>query len=298
MSHRYLDPDVLARMSRIELAARSIVEGSTSGRHKSPYHGFSVEFAEHREYVPGDDIKHVDWKVYGRTERIYLKQYEEETNLICWLVVDVSESMKFGSAAGHTKFDHAALAAAALAYLVLQQQDSVGLVTFDDRVRAFLRPTSQPSNLKEIAAVLAQGPGASPSRLGAVLHELAERIPRRGLIFVLSDFFDEVPDVLAGVRHLRFKRHEVVAAQVLDPAEVEFPFQEATLFRGLEQIPELLADPRGLRKTYLDRFNAFVEELGQGCRSQQVDFLRLRTDHPLERALPNYLARRQLGRRA
>jgi uncharacterized protein (DUF58 family) len=288
---RYLDPVTLARVRNLELQARLIVEGYLSGRHKSPYHGFSVEFAQHREYVPGDDIKHVDWKVYGRTERFYLKQYEEETNLVCWLVVDVSESMQYRSGPV-SKYDYACLLAAALAYLVLQQQDSVGLMTFDDQIRKVLRPLSRTSYLKEIVQVLNRGAAREKTHLGPVFHDLAERIPRRALLIVLSDLFDDVPEVLAGLKHLRFKRHEVVVFHVLDPAEVEFPFQEATLFRGLEQVPELLTDPRSLRRSYLAQVQAFVAELKHGCRAQNTDFVPVRTDANPGAVLVSYLAQR------
>jgi uncharacterized protein (DUF58 family) len=259
--------------------------------HKSPYHGFSVEFAQHREYVPGDDIKHVDWKVYGRTERYFLKQYEEETNLVCWLLLDVSESMQYRSGPV-SKYDYACLVAAALAYLVLHQQDSVGLVTFDDRVRVFLRPSSQPSHLKEVVRVLNQGPARQKTRLAPLFHDLAERFNRRGLVIVLSDLFDDVGDVLGGLKHLRHKRHEVVLFHVLDGAEMDFPFQEATLFRGLEQAPELLTDPRSLRDGYLAELGAFLSQLQRGCREQNMDYVQLRTDTNLAVALSSYLAHR------
>src|SRR5215469_4254047 len=177
----YLDPLTLAKVRSLELQARLIVEGYLSGMHKSPYHGFSVEFAQHREYVPGDDIKHVDWKVYGRTDRFYLKQYEEETNLVCWLVLDISESMRYASGPV-SKFDYACMVAAALSYLILHQQDSVGLVTFDDQVRKFLRPTSQPSHLKEIVKVMNLGVGREKTQLAPIFHDLAERIARRALV--------------------------------------------------------------------------------------------------------------------
>ena len=244
---KYLDPLTLAKVRGLELQARLVVEGYLSGMHKSPYHGFSVEFAQHREYVPGDDIKHVDWKVYGRTGRFYLKQYEEETNLVCWLLVDVSESMRYGSGPV-SKYDYACMAAAALAYLILQQQDSVGLVTFDNQVRQFLKPSSQPSHLKEIVHVMNQGAAHEKTSLAPIFHDLAERINRRSIVVLLSDLFDDVPTILAGLKHLRHKRHEVVVLHVLDGAELDFPFQEATLFRGLEQYPELLTDPRALRQ--------------------------------------------------
>src|SRR5947208_3449058 len=187
---KYLDPLTLAKVRSLELQARLVVEGYLSGMHKSPYHGFSVEFAQHRPYVAGDDIKHIDWKVYGRTGRYYLKQYEEETNLVCWLLLDVSESMQYRSR-GVSKYDYACMVASSLAYLTLHQQDSVGLVTFDDRVRHFLRPSSQPSHLKEMVRIMNRGAEREKTRLAPIFHDLAERIPRRAIIVVLSDFFDD-----------------------------------------------------------------------------------------------------------
>jgi uncharacterized protein (DUF58 family) len=268
-----------------------VVEGYVAGMHKSPYHGFSVEFAQHREYVPGDDIKHIDWKVYGRTGRFFLKQYEEETNLVCWLLMDISESMRYASGP-MSKYDYACLTAAALSYLVLHQQDSVGLVTFDDQVRQFLRPSSQPSHLKPVVNVLNKGAGRERTRLAPIFHDLAERITRRGIIVILSDFFDETADILNGLKHLRHKRHEVILMHVLDPDELEFPFFEATLFRGLEQYPDLLTDPRALRDGYLAQIADFVDELKRGCRDQNVDYVQMRTDTQLGLALSTYLAHR------
>jgi uncharacterized protein (DUF58 family) len=288
---RYLDPLTLAKVSGLELQARLIVEGYLSGMHKSPYHGFSVEFAQHREYVPGDDIKHIDWKVYGRTGRFYLKQYEEETNLVCWILLDVSESMRYGSGA-ISKYDFACMAAAGLAYLVLHQADSVGFVSFDDQIRKFLRPSSQPSHLKEIVHVMNMGASREKTLMAPLLHDLAERIARRALVFILSDVFDEVADFQAGLKHLRHKRHEVVLWHILDPAELSFPFQEATLFKGLEQYPELLTDPRSLRRGYLQQVNLFVRELEHACREQNIDYVQMQTDTPLSVALSSYLAHR------
>jgi uncharacterized protein (DUF58 family) len=289
---RYLDPLTLAKVRGLELQARLVVEGYLSGQHKSPYHGFSVEFAQHREYVPGDDIKHIDWKVYGRTGRFYLKQYEEETNLVCWILLDVSDSMRYGSHEGLTKYDYACVSAAALAYLVLHQADAIGFVTFDEQVRHFLKPSTQRSHLKQMVRVMNQGVGREKSHIGPLFHDLAERINRRSIIFVLSDMFDEVPEVLSGLQHLRHKRHEVVLWHILDHAELTFPFQEATLFRGLEQYPELLTDPRSLRQSYLEQFEMFLHELKRGCRDQNIDYVQLRTDTPLNVALSSYLAHR------
>jgi uncharacterized protein (DUF58 family) len=288
---KYLDPLTLAKVRSLELQARLIVEGYLSGMHKSPYHGFSVEFAQHREYVPGDDIKHVDWKVYGRTNRFYLKQYEEETNLVCWLLLDISESMQFRSGPV-SKYDYACMVASALSYLILHQQDSVGLVTFDDQVRRLLRPSSQPSHLKQMVQVMNIGAAREKTQLAPIFHDLAERITRRSIVIILSDLFDEVPDLLAGLKHLRHKRHEVVIFHILDGAELDFPFQEATLFRGLEQFPELLTDPRSLRQGYLDEIQSFILEVQRGCRGQNVDYVQLRTDTNLGVALSSYLAQR------
>jgi uncharacterized protein (DUF58 family) len=287
----YLDPRTLAQVSGLELQARLVVEGYLSGMHRSPHHGFAVEFAQHREYAPGDDLKHIDWKVYGRTERYYLKQYEQDTNLVCWLLVDASQSMAYGSGPVR-KYDYACMAAAGLAYLIVRQSDSVGLAVFDAQVRKFLRPSGQPSHLKDIVRGLGDGPSAAPTRLGPVLHEIAGRARRRGLVMLFSDLFDDVPAIVAGLQHLRYDRHEVVVFHVLDPAEEDFPFEDATLFRGLELPAELLTDPRGLREGYLSELRAFRDELQRGCRGLNIDLVPLRTDQSLGVALARYLALR------
>jgi uncharacterized protein (DUF58 family) len=288
---KYLDPLILAKVRSLELKARLIVEGYLSGMHKSPYHGFSVEFAQHREYVPGDDIKHVDWKVYGRTGRFYLKQYEEETNLVLWILLDVSESMRYGSTAV-TKYDYACMTAASLAYLTIHQTDSVGFGNFDSQVRSFLKPSSQMSHLKEIVALMNKGCGDYKTGMEPILHDLAERIKRRSIIVLISDLFDDPDDILEGLKHLRYKRHEVVVLNIMDAAELDFPFQEATLFRGLEEYPELLTDPRSLRDGYLAEVREHVSQLEHGCRSMNVDFVQLRTDQNLGVGLSSYLAHR------
>jgi uncharacterized protein (DUF58 family) len=288
---QHLDPETLARITALELHARQIIDGFLTGMHRSPQHGFSVEFAQHREYVPGDDIRHVDWKVWGRTERYFLKQYELETNLVCWLLVDGSESMRYASG-DVSKYDYACRAAASLAYLIARQSDSVGLATFDSQVRHFLRPSSQPTHLKELLRMLVAGPSHEPSRIGGVLHDVADRFSRRGIVIVFSDLFDEPEQVLAGLKHLRYLRHEVVVFHVLDPAELEFPFRQATLFRGLEQLPELLTDPLGVRLGYLEELRKFLDEIERGCRLHDIDYLAIRTDKEVGQALAEYLGRR------
>ncbi len=288
----YPDPKVLSRIDRLELEARQVVEGYLSGRHRSPRHGFAVEFAQHREYAPGDDIKHIDWKVYGRTERFHLKQYEQETNLVAWLLVDASESMGYGSGS-RTKYDLACNAAASMAYLVLQQTDSVGLATLAGGVRAFLRPSGQLTQLREACRALAEGPFPGPAMLGHVLNEQAGRTGRRGIAFIFSDLLDDVPDILAGLQHLRYQKHEVVVFHTLDAAEIDFPFRHTTLFHGLEGLPEVLTDPPGIRENYLKALNAHIAAIETGCRAMEIDYVLLRTDGDLGHDLSSYLQKRQ-----
>ncbi len=290
---KYLDPQTLARLQGLELRARSIVEGYVSGVHRSPYHGFSIEFAEHREYSPGDDLRYVDWKVFGKTDKIYLKQYEEETNLVSYLLLDTSESMRYQSAAAPmSKLEYAQCIAGSLAYLILQQQDSVGMVTFDNEIRALVRPSSNPSHLKQLLHIMENTVAERKTQTGPIFHELAERLKRRGLVVILSDLFDDVHGMMAGLKHLRHRRHDVVVFHVLDPAELDFPFRQTTMFRGMEQMPDVLTDPRALRRAYLEEFHKFLQAVNKGCRGQYIDYVQLRTDQSLEIALSSYLAHR------
>ncbi|MEX0711866.1 MAG: DUF58 domain-containing protein [Pirellulales bacterium] len=290
---KYLDPRMLAKLQGLELRARLIVEGYVSGVHRSPYHGFSVEFAEHREYVPGDDLRYVDWKVFAKTDKVYLKQYEEETNLVTYLLLDTSESMLYKSdPAALSKLEYAQCLAAALSWLILQQQDSVGLVTFDREVRSLVRASSNPSHLKQLLHVMEQSVAERKTASGPIFHDLAERLKKRGIVIVLSDLFDDVPSMLAGLKHFRHRRHEVVLFHVLDPAELDFPFRDTMLFKGLEQWPDVLTDPAALRKAYLQEFQSFVRQLKHGCRAQRMDYVGIRTDQPLDVALSTYLSSR------
>lgn len=307
-----LDPAVLARLKGLRLRAERIVEGFVSGLHRSPYQGFSNEFAEHREYVPGDDLRYVDWRAFGKTDKVYLKRYEEETNLIGYLVLDISESMLYRSegqasrkrqrpdreqdetaAAPMSKLEYAQTAAAALAYLILKQQDAVGLATFDDQVRTVLRPSGSPSQLTPVITAIGAGGEREKTSAGPIFHELAERLTRRGVVIVLSDLFDDPEPLLAGLKHFRHRRHDVIVMHVLDPAELEFPFQQPTLFKGLERLGDLLVDPARLRKAYRQEFDRFRQEVAAGCRGQGADYVLLRTDQPLDAALTAYLHRRQ-----
>ena len=292
------DPGVLSRIDRLELEARQFVEGYLAGRHRSPRHGFAVEFAQHREYAPGDDTRHIDWKVYARTERYQLKQYEQETNLVAWMVVDASESMAVGTVKGkdgqpRTKYDTACTLAAALGYLIVQQGDTIGYQLYADRLKSGGRLGGGSGNLRELIRQLADGPFPGVSNTGAALQDMGGLFGRRGVVFVFSDLLDDVPDLVNGLRILRSQRHEVVVVQVLDAAEVDFPFRQPTLFRGLEGLPEISTDPASVREQYLTGLRAHLEELENACRTLQIDYALVRTDQDLGLALAEYLQRRQ-----
>jgi uncharacterized protein (DUF58 family) len=290
----FLDPHTLAKLRGLELRAQRIVEGYVAGLHRSPYQGFSNEFAEHREYTPGDDLRYVDWKVFGKSDKYYLKQFEAETNLICYLLLDTSESMQYqGPAAPLSKLAYAQSIAASLGYLVLHQHDSVGLVTFDDEVRQLIRPSSNPTQLKGLLRVMEQADARRKTRTGPIFHELAERLTRRGIVVVLSDLFDDVDSMLAGLKHFRHRKHDVIVFHLVDPAELDFPFHEITMFKGLEALGEVVTDPRSLRTAYLREVNAYLQQVRTGCRAQQVDYLLVRTDRPLEAVLTKFLAARK-----
>ncbi len=289
---KYLDPQTLASLEGLDLQARMVVEGYVAGMHPSPYHGFSVEFAEHREYVPGDDIRHVDWKVWSKTDKLYLKQYEEETNLLAYMLLDTSESMAYASGDNVTKLQYAQFIVAALSYMILQQQDSVGLVVYDDAVRRYLKPAGHPAQLKEILKLLEVTPAREKTDIGVVFNELAERFKKRGVVAVFSDMFDDLSRVINGLKHFRHRRHEVIVFHILDPAELEFPFRETTLFKGLESVPEIMTDPHALKQAYQAELGSFLKELEKGCRMSDIDYVPLRTDQNLDTALSSYLASR------
>jgi uncharacterized protein (DUF58 family) len=295
----FLDPQTLARLEGLELRARRIVEGYVAGLHRSPYQGFSNEFAEHREYAPGDDLRYVDWKVFGKSDRFYLKQFEEETNLIGYLLLDTSESMQYQSpGAPLSKLAYSQCAAAALAHLVLHQRDAVGLVTFDREIREFIRPTSSPTQLKQLLHVMEKTTGeaasaASATATGPVFHDLAERLARRGIVVILSDLFDDADAMLAGLKHFRHRRHDVIVLQVLDPAEIDFPFQHVTMFKGLEALGNVVTEPRVLRTAYQREIQSFIKKVRTACRAQRIDYVTVRTDQPLDTVLSAFLSARK-----
>jgi uncharacterized protein (DUF58 family) len=290
----FLDPRTLAAIQGLELRAARIVEGYVAGLHRSPYQGFSNEFAEHREYVPGDDLRYVDWKVFGKSDRIYLKQFEEETNLICYLLLDTSESMTYqGPDAPLSKLAYGQCAAAALAHLVLHHHDAVGLATYDHEIRQLIRPASSPAQLKQLLQVMGQVSAERKTRTGPLFHELAERFSRRGIVVVISDLFDDVEPMLAGLRHFRHRRHDVVVLHILDAAEIDFPFQQVTMFKGLEALGDVITEPRSLRAAYQQQVQAFLRQVRTGCRTHQIDYLLVRTDQPLDAVLSRFLTTRK-----
>jgi uncharacterized protein (DUF58 family) len=290
------DPTSLSKYGRLTLHARSLVEGFLTGVHKSPYKGFSVEFAEHRQYYPGDEIRHIDWRAYGKTDRYYIKEYEEETNLRAHLLVDASGSMGFrGKHAG--KFQFAQYIAASLAYLMLHQRDAVGLTIHDTKIRQMIPPRSNAKHLIRLIRTLEETKTGGETSLSPLWHQLAEQFPRRGLIIILSDCFDSIGPLVKALGHFRHKKHEVLLFHLLAPEEIEFPYKKWTQFRNLEVAGgKLLVDPQRLRKEYLKNFENFCNELRSQAGQLQVDYHLLRTDEPVERALGAYLTKRQSRR--
>ena len=287
-----LDPTALACFGRLELLARLVVEGVMAGLHKSPFKGFSVEFAEHRQYGPGDEIRHIDWRAFGKTDRYYVKEYEEETNLKAILVVDSSGSMGY---AGQTisKLEHARRMAASLAYLMIGQRDAVGLVTSGTLLRSMIPPRSAPSHFSVLCQQLEATKIGGETALGGILHSLADRIRRRGLVIILSDGFDELENLVSALKHLRHRHHEVLFFHILAPEEEEFPFKSPMQLRNLERDDHRVrVDPLALRAAYLERFQAFCRSLKERVRAMGVDYHRASTGEPVEKTLLDYLAAR------
>lgn len=290
---KYLDPKVLAKISGLDLRARLMVEGFFSGMHHSPHRGLSVEFADYRAYTQGDDLRHIDWKVFAKTDKYYIKEYEQETNLNIMLVVDASESMSFRSdAAGLSKYDYATTVAAAIAYLTLQQQDSVGLAVFDEQVRRFIKPSNNMQRWRTLVKGLSEETGGAKTSIEGVLHELAERLNRRSLVIILSDLFDDPQSILKGFQHLCYRHHELVVWNIWDHAELTFSFSGPTLFDGLEEGGKLLLDPKAVRDRYLSEVKRFLDQLRTGCGKRQIEYTVFDTSSPLDGALSSYLATR------
>jgi uncharacterized protein (DUF58 family) len=290
-SKRFLHPEAIKRISRLELRARHIVEGFLSGMHKSPYFGQSIEFLQHREYVTGDDLRHVDWKVWARQDRLYVKQYEEETNLRCTLLVDLSRSMLYGRGALN-KAEYASTLACCLAYLVLRQQDGVGCIVFDEKIRSSVPVRAKHNHLYSIVDALAVEEPQEKTDLARVLRQVAEAVPRRGLIVLVSDLFADRQGLLKGLKLLRQRGHDLLVFHVLDDDELEFPFSGPTRFEGLELPQFVNCNPRALREGYLAALKEFLDEVRRECARHSCDYALVRTGEPLDAALATFLSKR------
>ena len=298
---KFLDPTVVSRLAGMELKARLIVEGFIAGMHRSPYHGFSVEFAEYRQYMQGDNIKNLDWKVFGKTDRFYVKVYEEETNLKSTILLDKSGSMGFSSAGGDgrsgangaiDKLTYGGLLAASLSYLMIRQQDAVSLCAFDEKIRTLLPHRSVRRHLFFLLANLENLEAGAQTRVGQVLHHIAERVRRRGLIILISDLMDDPETVLMGLKHFRHRKHEVIVFHILDPREIDLDYRGEVEFQDLENDRRIRVEPAFLREQYSERVQKWIKRLDKGCKGHQIDYNLLTTQTPFDQALTAYLNKR------
>ena len=289
---KFLDPLVVSKLSNLEIRARLVVEGFIAGLHKSPYKGFSVEFAEHRQYMPGDPIKNIDWKVYARRDRFYVKEFEEETNLRAYLLVDCSASMGYSSGVSISKLQYACSLAATLSYLMLRQQDSVGLLTFTSQIRRYIPPRSVKGHLKVILTELANLSAGETTNVSRSLELLARRIKRRGLIILFSDLMDNQHSVLSGLKHFRHRKHEVIVFHLLDESEIAFPFDEELAFVDMETQEKVIANARQIGARYKRSIESWTAEYKRQCHEHLVEYVLLCTTTPYDVALTRYLEKR------
>jgi uncharacterized protein (DUF58 family) len=289
---RFLKPEVVSKLSGIEIKARLVVEGFIAGLHKSPYHGFSVEFAEHRQYMPGDPIRNIDWKVYAKSDRYFVKEFEEETNLKAYILLDTSGSMAYKSD-GIPKLEYSCYLSASLAYLMLKQRDSVGLVVFDQHIKKYIPPKSTMTHLHNLLKELDKLEASETTNVSSTLHEMAERIKRRGLIIVISDLFDDPDLIINGLKHFRHKKHEVIVFHILDPKEKSFSFPKEAIFKDLETGEEILTSPWQIRKDYQQKIDSLVQRYTLECRESIIDYVLLDTSVPFDYALFSYLNKRR-----
>ena len=288
---RFLRPEEISRISRLEIKARHIVEGFLSGLHRSPYFGQSVEFVQHREYTPGDDVRRIDWKVWSKTDKYYIKQYEEDTNLRTTILVDASESMLFGSGA-ITKYEYACTIAAALSYLLLRQQDSVGMVVFDDTIRKRVQTSSKQLHLHALLAALAAEDPKKKTDMYDILRRTAENKSRKGMVVLISDLFADRDSLFRGLKLLRHRGHDVLILHVMDDEELDFSYVGTTKFEGMEEAGDLVCDPRSLREGYMKAVGQFLDDVRRHCAKNVVDYQTIRTSEHLDAALAHYMNHR------
>jgi uncharacterized protein (DUF58 family) len=289
-SKKYLDPEVLARLSRLDIKARLVVEGFLSGLHASPLKGFSQEFADYRQYMPGDELKRVDWKAYGRSDRFYIKEYQEETNLRAYILLDKSGSMAYGKRI--SKLEYAKYLGASLAYMLIKQKDSVGIATFDRKIEEIIPPSARRTNFMMILRTIEQATAGGETNLHDVLFQLAQKIKRRGLVIVLSDMLDDPGHLLKALRSFRYRKHEVIVFQILDKDEMDFPFEESAIFSDLETYSEMVITPGLMRSRYQKRFKEFIDFCHRNLLESHIDHTVLDTATPYDKALFAYLQKR------
>ncbi|MBT4248885.1 DUF58 domain-containing protein [bacterium] len=283
---------MVAMLNSISMKAKLVVEGYIIGQHRSPYHGFSVEFSEHRSYEPGDEVKHIDWKLYGKTNRLYVKRYEEETNLRAHLILDTSKSMSYTSNKV-SKLDYGSYLLAALSYLMISQQDAAGVVLFDEKIRSFIPPKSTPSHLNILLNVLDAPKPGNDTKIESVLHQMAERINKRGLVIIISDLLDEPKNILKGLKHFRHKKQEVILFHILDRNELEFEFENRTKFVDMESGEEITTDPWHIKNDYKNLILDIQKYYSRNCRLNKIDYVPLYTDDSLDKGLSEYFNKRQ-----
>ena len=283
---------MVAMLNSISMKAKLVVEGYIIGQHRSPYHGFSVEFSEHRSYEPGDEVKHIDWKLYGKTNRLYVKRYEEETNLRAHLILDTSKSMSYTSNKV-SKLDYGSYLLAALSYLMISQQDAAGVVLFDEKIRSFIPPKSTPSHLNTLLNVLDAPKPGNDTKIESVLHQMAERINKRGLVIIISDLLDEPKNILKGLKHFRHKKQEVILFHILDRNELEFEFENRTKFVDMESGEEITTDPWHIKNDYKNLILDIQKYYRRNCRLNKIDYVPLYTDDSLDKGLSEYFNKRQ-----
>jgi uncharacterized protein (DUF58 family) len=298
LSRKYSDPDTIAQISDLTLRCRRLVEGAISGLHRSPFHGFNIEFAEYREYTPGDDLRRLDWRVFARSDRHYIKQYEEESNVRVTFLVDASASTNYQGKAALSKFDYGATLAVALGMLLTRQQDPVGLVLFDEAATTVLPPSAKQAQLLVIADLLQACKPSRKTDLGGLLHALADQFRRRNLLVIVSDLFTDLESFFAGLNRLRFSGHEVLVMQILDRDELDLPFEGPTIFHDIEGDEEVFAEPWAFRKSYQQAMRDFLDQVTSECRTRGYDHVRFVTDEPLGKSLSYFLHAREENSRA
>lgn len=288
----YFDPSIISKLKNLELKARMVVEGFMVGLHKSPYHGFSVEFSEHRPYMQGDSLKNIDWKVYGKSEKFFIKQYEEETNLVCNIFIDISRSMDFKHSASVTKLEYAITLAASFCYLLIKQQDAVGLTIFSDKIHSYLPPKSNRVYLKTLLTSLTNINSQGRTETSLCLNSAAENIKKRGLTIIISDLFDNPDALLSALKQIRFKKNEVIVFQILDPIEKSFGFDRDSIFVDLETNEQMTTQPHQIKLAYQHAMNEYLNKLKSDCLNFGIEYNLIETNQPFDKALLNYFSKR------